>query len=649
MQQNNFQPAQGIIIMRTEQKSLIHGLLSQDEIQLAIPIYQRPYSWATDLCERLWDDALMTGQDEDYPEHFFGAIIHTEFTKPQGKDGIKYSDVIDGQQRLVTIFLLMMAMRDYLQKNMLNPIINSEAENEFWDSARDITKRIQRKLKNGECYEPENEVRLKLTDNGKYDRKTFEYYFDPAKNQTPSMWSEQIRTNYDFFYKKLEKCDKQEIGFIWSGLNRFVIIDVVLEERDDPQRIFESWNSVRVPLTQADLIRNFILMGLTPDKQKDLFDRLWNPIEEDFNRPIHKDNWQITIKQEGFFDKFIRDFLIVSTEKLIKVGNVYNDFKHYFVEKEKSAEFRHQDRYTICEDLAKKLFDYSDIFIKLATNFHTHLNTDALLKTVVMQFNLQNKPIFYPFLLKLFNLHHQGQLEQNELLKILIFIENYLFRRDICGLPSNGLDDLVVGLIRLQRCDYQHIREHILNISRRDALFPSDSEFQKAFAERKNTFTQADKKGIYIFMKLENYQQKVVHDHAKYLLASYIIPADYQQESWKLLHVMPVVPHKRKQQIELLPSSWQKMLGENWGEIQETKQHCIGNLMLCYDDQNIDDKSDYQAKQDYLNKNHANSFWVNAPFAKCEQWTEKEIDQRAQLLAEQAVKVWFRADPEDLN
>lgn len=633
--------------MRTEQKSLIHGLLSQDEIQLAIPIYQRPYSWEKDLCERLWDDALMTGQDEDYPEHFFGAIIHTEFTKPQGKDGIKYSDVIDGQQRLVTIFLLMMAVRDYLEKNIHNPTIHSEAENEFWDNARDITKRVRRKLKNGECYDPNNEIRLKLTDNGKYDRKTFEYYFDPEHNKKPIIWSEQIRSNYEFFYKKLEKCDKQEIAFIWSGLNRFVIIDVVLEEKDDPQRIFESWNSVRVPLTQADLIRNFILMGLTPEQQKDIFERLWNPIEEDFNRPSNKENWQITVKQEGHFDKFIRDFLIVSTEKAIKIGNVYNDFKHYFVEKEKSPEFKHQDRYMICENLAKKLFDYSDIFIKLATNFNTYREANLVVKTAIMQFNLQNKPIFYPFLLKIFNLHQQDILEQNELLKILIFLENYLFRRDICGLPSYGLDDLVVGLMRLQHCDYLHIRDYILNINRRDAVFPSDSEFQKAFAERNATFAQSEKKGLYMFMKLENHYQKTGQGQdGATLLERYILPADYEQNAWKLLYVMPAVPRKNKQQIELLSSNWQKMLGDNWEDVQETKQHCIGNMMLCYDDQEIDDKSDYKSKLDYLHKNHANNFWVNAQFDQCTQWTEHEINQRAQILAEQAVKVWFRTDPE---
>ncbi|GAA8408904.1 hypothetical protein Hpkin61_12740 [Helicobacter pylori] len=257
--------------------------------QFVIPIYQRVYSWKKEQCEQLWDDIIKIGGNDKMNGHFIGSILYV-------RDGNTHSSpllIIDGQQRLTTITLLFIALRnhsndEYKRKKIESYLINNNKDGD-------------------------KKFRLILSES---DKDTLLSLIDENKRK-PSEPSVKIVENFELFEKWIsENTDKLET--ICKGLEKLMIVWIALEKgKDDPQLIFESMNSKGIELTQTDLIRNYIVMKTEVEKQKDFYNQYWRAIEKDFTQ------------NETLFNRFVRHYLTIKTGKIPNEKRVYEAFKDY--------------------------------------------------------------------------------------------------------------------------------------------------------------------------------------------------------------------------------------------------------------------------------------------------------------------------------
>lgn len=297
--------------------------LSQRQ-QLSIPIYQRKYSWTDKECKQLLNDILRVGESDE-PNHFIGSIVYMN-QKGHIASPINQLMIIDGQQRATTITILISAIVDFLFENPNENIMPpSNLISYYLLNDREIG---------------ETRYKLILTQN---DKKTLIKIIDNLENDEKIPFDDKdsirIKENYEYFRKKI---NKDNIEILYNGLNKLLIIFVALEHNiDNPQLIFESLNSTGLGLSQADLIRNYILMGLLPEEQEKLYNDYWYEIEVLFE------------KNNGNFDKFIRDYLTVKTDKVPVFRNIYTDFKKYSLKID-------------VNDLVKDIYKYAFYFKAIA-------------------------------------------------------------------------------------------------------------------------------------------------------------------------------------------------------------------------------------------------------------------------------------------
>jgi len=249
--------------------------------RFVIPIYQRTYSWTEKECSQLWDDVYRAGSDDSIDVHFIGSIVYIE-------DGLSNNSrrspnlVIDGQQRLTTITLLLAALADNVGDE--EPVEGFSA-----DEIRE-TYLTNHRRSGDEFY------KLLLT---RTDRETLKAIV--GQHDYPSPKSDRIVQNYNAFKNSLA-AGRAVVETICKGLSKLVMVDIALSrEHDNPQLIFESMNSTGRELSQADLIRNFVLMGLEPDFQTKLYELYWHPMEQDFGQAPYT----------AHFDSFMRHYLTV--------------------------------------------------------------------------------------------------------------------------------------------------------------------------------------------------------------------------------------------------------------------------------------------------------------------------------------------------
>ena len=232
-------------------KKPILDFIGSTESVFIIPVYQRDYSWKKSNCEKLWQDLLDLPKNKR-ESHFFGSIV--EINSGRDKKGYAKNLIIDGQQRLTTTSLILLAIRNYLE--------NSSNKNEL------NSKRIGKYLTNEDC---EEDVKIRLKPN-KQDKKHFEELFENRKIDKANIAS-NIVSNYCFFYDKISQ-NEIDIDELFLSLNKLEIVLVSLEKpKDDPQLIFESLNSTGVDLTASDLIRNYVLMDLEPEEQEKQYEK----------------------------------------------------------------------------------------------------------------------------------------------------------------------------------------------------------------------------------------------------------------------------------------------------------------------------------------------------------------------------------------
>ena len=280
--------------MKASEVNLLEFL--RKSTQFIIPIYQRTYSWTEPQCRQLWDDILRAGGDEEIPAHFIGSVVYIVKGLYQVASQSPLQ-VIDGQQRLTTISLIIEALARQLGDS--EPVEGFSA----------------RKLRNYYLLNPEEtrkkRYKLLLTQN---DEQTLLAIVD--QKQLPQDYSLRIRDNFDFFLRRVKDLG-EDVSPLCKGLDKLILVDISLSrEHDNPQLIFESMNSTGLDLSQADLIRNYVLMGLVPDHQERLYVDYWRPMELAFGQEAYTKH----------FDAFMRHYLTFRTGEIPRISQVYEAY-----------------------------------------------------------------------------------------------------------------------------------------------------------------------------------------------------------------------------------------------------------------------------------------------------------------------------------
>jgi uncharacterized protein with ParB-like and HNH nuclease domain/predicted transport protein len=539
--------------------------------QFVIPIYQRTYSWGERECRQLWDDILRTGRNDAVSAHFVGSIVYVE----KGLYSVSSQSpllVIDGQQRLTTVTLLVEALARHVGEN--------EALEGF--SAR--------KLRNYYLLNPEEtgELHYKLL-LSQTDKASLVAILNG--HARPKDHSIRVDANFAFFNERVSEA-KDELPAVCKGLAKLVIVDISLtRDQDNPQLIFESLNSTGRELSQADLIRNFILMGLEPQLQTKLYEQYWRPMEVDFG-------------QEGYaahFDSFMRHYLTVKTGELPNVREVYEAFK------------QHARSPVVAGAGVEALVADIRVFAGYYCAMALGSEPDADLKAAFHDLRELKVDVAFPFLLELYGDYSAQRLTKADLLHATRWVESYVFRRAVCGIPTNSMNKTFATFARAFKKDryLESIAAHFLLLPsyRR---FPADDEFHRDL-QTKDLYNFRSRS--YWLRRLENHDRKER------------VPVD----EYTIEHILP--------QNENLSAQWKSDLGADWKRIQKTWLHTLGNLTLTGYNPELSDRS-FTEKRDMKGGFADSPLRMNQAPAKLQRWTEDSIKSRATTLAGMAVGVW---------
>lgn len=546
--------------------------------QFVIPIYQRNYSWTAAQCRQLWYDLMRAGREEKVQAHFIGSIVYVE----RGLSSVTSQEallVIDGQQRLTTSTLLIAALAKHFETQGLGELLEAFSN---------------KKLRNYYLLNPDEEgerhFKLILSET---DKDTLLAILQ--NTPMPAEASSRITENYTLF-QELIAGNQCELEAICQGLAKLVIVDVSLDRaQDNPQLIFESMNSTGLELSQADLIRNYILMGLEPKLQTELYKTYWRPMERAFGQAAYVVH----------FDAFMRHYLTAKTGEIPNVREVYVAFKGF------ARGLKGDTR-----DLVADIHAYASYYCAMALG----TESGAALKQAYHDLRELKVDVAYPFLLDVYHDYKQGRLTSDEVLRIVRLVESYVFRRAICAIPTNSLNKTFAGMSRTLKKDrYLESVQAALLLLPSYRRFPSDDEFQRDVKVR--DLYNFRSRGYWL-RRLENHGRK-----------ERVMVEDYTIE-----HILP--------QNEALSKEWQAELGTDWQRIQQDWLHTLGNLTLTgynseYSDHPFAYKRDQVTDKDGNPVGFAHSpLKLNLGLGKVNQWDEAAIKARADRLAADAAKVW---------
>lgn len=554
--------------MKGSETKLVSYMQGSDK-RFIIPVYQRNYDWRIENCKQLFDD-LITVIRKQRNSHFFGSIVSVH------NDG-SYNEflVIDGQQRLTTISLLLLAMYNLMKANIVVPAQGNLAD------------KIYKTYLIDEWQEDETRIKLKPVKN---DKNAFDSLFKEASDYVQES---NLTVNYNYFYSRIQK-EEISIDELYTAITRLEIINITLNQEDNPQLIFESLNSTGVALSEGDKIRNFILMGLPAKLQNDYYEKYWNKIE---------------ICTRYDVSSFVRDYLSVKQQAIPSMNRVYVTFKAYV-----------DDKGCETEPLLKELLDYAQWYEVLLKGSIP----DKQLKACIFRLNRLETSVTRPFFLEVLRLHSDGTLDLEMVRSIFLYTENYLFRRTICDLPTNTLNKIFLMLHReIIRYDgttdnyVEKFKYALLSKSDR-GRFPNDTEFEEAFSTRQ-VYLMNSKNKVYILERFENYgtiEDKDVYRHC-------------DDGEYSIEHIMP----------QHLTPSWIKALGSDYEQIHGTWLHRIANLTLTGYNSKYSN-SDFLDKRDMKNGFNESGLRLNFWVGQQGKWTLVELEQRNALLMGKAMEIW---------
>jgi len=553
--------------------------------QFEVPIYQRAYAWGESECEQLWKDLLRAGETA-LGAHFTGSVVYVEKSAATSTNQAP-SLIIDGQQRVTTLSLILAALADRLEQEQ-----PTEQEPVDGFSPEEIrTSYLVNRFKSDD-----RRYKLLLSQG---DRDALISVVDGT--EPPSGTASRVLDNAEYFRAKFRN-RQLDVAAVCRGLSKLQVVDVKLQlGLDHPQLVFEAMNSTGKKLSQADLIRNFVLMDLPGDEQNKLWKTFWRPMELDF--ALAGAEWR--------FDEFVRHYLTVVTGNIPRVDDIYDAFKDYAASRLRSGE-------TI-DALVLELREYSKRYCAIALG----KEPDDDLRAAFDDLAQIRADVVHPFLLEVYTDYSMGLIDPDIVIEIVHMVTSYIFRRAVVGLATNSLNTTFQTFGRALRKDryLESVKAHFLRMQGYRS-FPADAEFE----EKLTTFDAYHfKRRSYFFRKLENVGRKEP------------VPTD----EYTIEHVLP--------QNEDLRPEWRTALGPEWQEIQAKYLHTLGNLTLTGYNSEYSDRP-FSEKRDMKGGFRESPLRLNRGLGSLDTWNEATIRSRAVRLAGEALGIWTRPDlpPETL-
>ena len=368
-----------------------------------------------------------------------------------------------------------------------------------------------------------------------------------------------------------------------EALNYLNMVYIELKE-ENPQIIFESLNSTGLSLSASDLIRNFLLMKLESATQERLYKDYWLKIENLFTTKL--------------FTDFVRHYLIMKTGKLVKKDEVYATYKRFYDDQDFTSE-------DALIDLHRNATFYSELLNEQSPSMEFN--------RIIRNINLMEKKVVYPYLLKLLELQTKEEMSWEEINEIAHTLESLLYRRTICGIPSNGLNKIIASLAAKHegRDEFQNLRKRL-----RTSNFPNDKEFKRKLLEYP------------IYKKKRNLARLTLVVLEEYRTKETI---DFNQA--QIEHIMP----------RNLSSDW-KLEVPNATNVNKQLGNTIGNLTLTKYNQEIGNKV-YKLKREQYEKSNVS---LTREVAKdYEEWNKDSIQNRADKLADDLLTIFVK--PQDFD
>ena len=486
---------------------------------LVIPVYQRDYAWKVDNCKKLWQD-LLDLQSSNRMSHFLGTLVTIN-------SGVGNYLVIDGQQRLTTVSIFILALKTVI-KNKSQP---TEEESR-------LEKVLEGYLIDEESLSQNTRIKLK-------PNKSDNIYFQELFNEKYSLsLDSNIFLNFQYFVEVLTS--QPDLVTIFESIKKLEIVSInLIQNQDDPQLIFESLNSTGVDLTDGDLIRNYILMDLETDFQEKLYTDYWLKIEN---------------FSAGNTAEFIRNFLMFRLASNVTQTKraVYTEFKKYAEEK-----FNKDSQKVLTQ-----IVEYAQIYSYF---IRQNQHPEAIIDNQLERLDKLEFKVAYPFLFEIFDLLNQGILDKQTVAKIIQLIESYAFRKILVDNTTQGLNKLFFILSKeVKKLDpenwqnnYFEILSFILKSKAASQKFPTDEDFIEALCT-KEIYKLRSKNRDFLLEGLESYNSAYKVDF----------------EDLTIEHILPQNASK-----------WKKSLGENWQEIRDKYIHTLGNLTLTAQNSKLSNKA----------------------------------------------------------
>ncbi len=551
----------------------VEDFLSSNKTQFVIPVYQRNYDWTTGQCKQLLDDILEVGFSKKMNAHFIGSIVYVHddvYTASR----IKELTVIDGQQRLTTLTLVYLVLhrlaRELKNEGLVNEISETYLINKF---------------------SPEEEkLKLRPTDN---NDRALKYLLRSDENEEYPDFSKLI-DNFNYFKGRITVDNYQTV---LKGLSKLMFVEVSLDrEKDDPQRIFESLNSTGLELAQADLIRNYILMGLNRRDQNKIYQNYWEVIEK-----LAKDE---TLNVSRVSD-FIRDYLTLENKNIPNKGKVYLEFKAKYPT-------------SSLEELEANLSGIKSLVKHYNKLINAKNEADKDIRIQLEYINRLEINVAYPFLMKVYDDYSNTKIDKTTFIKVLDLVQSFTWRRFILGLPTNALNKIFMNLY-----DKVDLENYLFSIQKsllqRTGVqrFPKNAEVIDAL-KVKDVYNIKSKNRTYLLERLENFENRE------------LVMIDGNLDI-TIEHIFPQNPDPK----------WKLELGnDDYNFIKENYLNTIGNLTLSGNNGKLGNKQ-FIDKRDLEGAGYKDSrLWLNKYLSILDKWDKTELERRFDLIAERVLKIW---------
>lgn len=555
----------------------IDKFLATNETTFVIPVYQRNYDWTLLQCKQLLHDIIESGKNDKTNAHFIGSIVYVH-DDVYSASGLTELTIIDGQQRLTTITLVYIALYR----------LAKELDNQM------LVNRIQKTYLINEFASEGEKLKLKPTENNK---EALGYILNATNDEEFKGYSKIIE-NFNYFRSVI---NPENFEVVQRGLSKLIFVDIALDrQKDNPQRIFESLNSTGLELSQADLIRNYILMGLKPKEQERIYKHYWEVIEK---------NAKDETLNKTKISEFIRDYLTLKNKEIPNKSDVYSKFK------EKYPTSTMDELEVVLTEL-KSLVKY---YNKLANPKN---ESDKQIRVQLEYINRLEINVAFPFLMKVYEDLSNEIIDKTTFISVLSTIQSFTFRRFILGLPTNALNKIFMGLYdKIESNNYLFSIQKSLLQRSGVQRFPRNTETVNALKE-KDVYNIKPKNRTYLFERLENFQNNE--------------PVTIEGNSdITIEHIFPQNPDPK----------WKIELGaDEYNLIKENYLNTIGNLTLSGNNGKLGNKPFLDKKIMNLDgKEQGYSFsrlWLNRDLKEKMKWDKVEIEKRANLISERFIKVW---------